>query len=562
MPVEVIDSLERLAAVRPEWEAVYDADPEGHYFLSWTWLSKWLARFPDQWSILAVRPEAGAPYVAFLPLRTRIMSSRGGEPVNVINMAGNYGADYSGILCKAGYEEQAIPALAGHVRTLHWANLRLENFRASERRLQLFMQAFPQEIFPRVELNVTNKDGVNNGICPFVTLPTDWDAYLETQVSSNTRQKIRRFLRQVENSAEFRITHSQPDTIEQDIEILLRFWGEMWGERKGKRLANIVRSNRTMLRHAFATGTLFLPILWQGDRPLCALAFFVDVRKRAFLFLIGSRDESFRGPPAPGLVLHAYSIRYAIAQGITTYDFLRGNEPYKYSFGSQEMHLSNVALTTRDGRNFGARLRGEELQGAFERSTALHRAGQFDEAEEGYRQILATNPASPGALYGMGQLMAHRRDHHAAAKFFRTLVSVKPGTYKAWLRLGRALLAQGRTAEAAEAFCGALRQAPDLVDACYLLCQTLIRLQLFREARAALDRVLVLAPDHAQAAALREVLKARAMQAPAEQARRAAAYAGLTAQVARVLVAPAPDREPTHVFAASAHVHESVSATL
>lgn len=561
MPVEVINSLERFAAIRPEWDAVYDADPEGHYFLSWTWLSKWLERFPDQWSILAVRPEAGSPYVAFLPLRTRIMSRRGGDPVNVLNLAGNYGGDYSGILCKAGYEELAIPALAEHVRTLHWANLRLENFRASDRRFQLFMQGFPQERFPRVELNVTNKDGINNGICPFVTLPSDWDAYLEAQVSSNTRQKIRRFLRQVENSGEFRITHSEPDTIERDIEILLKFWAEMWGERKGKRLANIVRSNRTMLRHAFATDTLFLPILWHQERPLCALAFFVDLRKRTFLFLIGSRDESFRGPPAPGLVLHAYSIRHAIAGGITTYDFLRGNEAYKYSFGSLESHLSNIALTTSNGRNLGARLGSEELQRAFERSTALHRAGQFDEAEDGYRQILAANPASPGALYGMGQLMARRRDHHAATRFFRTLVTVKPGTYKAWLRLGSALLAGGRTVEAVEAFCGALKRMPDSADACYLLGQTLTRLQLFSEAMAALDRVLALAPGHAQAAALHEkVLKAHAMQTPAEQARRAVAYAGLSAQVARVLVSP--DRETMRSPGASANVRESVSAAL
>jgi CelD/BcsL family acetyltransferase involved in cellulose biosynthesis/predicted TPR repeat methyltransferase len=561
MPVEVIDSLERLAAVRPEWEAVYDADPEAHYFLSWTWLAKWLERFPDQWSILAVRPEEGAPYVAFLPLRTRIMSNKGGNPVNVLNLAGNYGADYAGMLCKAGYEEQAIPALAGHVRTLNWANLRLENFRASDRRFQLFMQGFPQELFPRVELNVTNKDGINNGICPFVTLPADWDTYLETQVSSNTRQKIRRFLRQVENSPEFRITHSESGTIERDIDILLGFWAEMWGERKGKRLANIVRSNRTMLRHAFATGTLFLPVLWHQDRPICALAFLVDLGKRAFLFLIGSRDESFRGPPAPGLVLHAYSIRHAITQGIATYDFLRGNETYKYSFGSQEVHLRSLALTTRDGRNLGARLGSEEVQQVFERSTMQHRAGQFDDAEEGYRQILATNPASPGALYGMGQLMAHRRDQLAAAKFFRTLVIVKPGMYKAWLRLGSALLAGGRMPEAAEAFCGALRQAPESVDACSMLGQTLTRLQLFSEAAAALDRVLVLAPDHAQAAALREkVLTARAAQTPADQTRRAAAYAGLRAQVAKALVPP--DRATMHSLGAPAKVQESVGAAL
>ena len=54
------------------------------------------------------------------------------------------------------------------------------------------------------------------------------------------------------------------------------------------------------------------------------LAFLIDERKKTYNFYIGGRDESFKGPPT-GLVLHAYAIRHAIANGFTKYDFLRGN---------------------------------------------------------------------------------------------------------------------------------------------------------------------------------------------------------------------------------------------
>ena len=53
------------------------------------------------------------------------------------------------------------------------------------------------------------------------------------------------------------------------------------------------------------------------------------------------------------MILHAYSIRHAIAHGFVEYDFLRGNEPYKYSFGCKERKIYSIVLETRSGRNLG-----------------------------------------------------------------------------------------------------------------------------------------------------------------------------------------------------------------
>ncbi|TIX38767.1 MAG: GNAT family N-acetyltransferase, partial [Mesorhizobium sp.] len=57
-----------------------------------------------------------------------------------------------------------------------------------------------------------------------------------------------------------------------------------------------------------------------------------------------------------GLVLHGYCIRRAIEQGFRSYDFLRGNEAYKYSYGVEETAIHCVLVKTRTGRNLGDRL--------------------------------------------------------------------------------------------------------------------------------------------------------------------------------------------------------------
>ena len=68
------------------------------------------------------------------------------------------------------------------------------------------------------------------------------------------------------------------------------------------------------------------------------LASLIDREKRAMRFFIGARDERWNDI-RPGLVLHAHSIRQAIEMGLTQYNFLRGNERYKYSFGSVDRRL-------------------------------------------------------------------------------------------------------------------------------------------------------------------------------------------------------------------------------
>jgi CelD/BcsL family acetyltransferase involved in cellulose biosynthesis len=46
---------------------------------------------------------------------------------------------------------------------------------------------------------------------------------------------------------------------------------------------------------------------------------------------------------APGIVLFAERIRTAIARGFTAFDFMRGNESYKYRFGATDQPLYQLA---------------------------------------------------------------------------------------------------------------------------------------------------------------------------------------------------------------------------
>ena len=533
MRIDIIDSIKGLTELQANWDAVYDADPEAQFFLSWTWMSKWLASIDKPWFILAARADAGSSaYVAFLPLWLGTKERKSGGFYNEVNMGGNHVSDYTGFLCRPEFEVQAFPAFAGRVKQLNWTNLRLEDLCASDQRMALFMGNFSDREYTVSELNSVNSDKIDNSVYPAAKLPGHWEEYLDRNLSANMRQKIRRLLRQIDKSDEFRIAHAERDTFERDLEILLKFWTAQWGRRKGQTLSGILGNNRLMLRHAFEAGALYLPVLWQGERPIGALATFVDVRKRSFLFHMAGRDEAFDGPQ-PGLALHAHSIRHAIRNGFVTYDFLRGNEPYKYSFGVEERRIKSLVLEVKAAQNLG--LDRRSLPFALERSKEHHRAGRHAEAEPGFRQVLDIEPRNADALYCLGQIMAQRGEHGAASGMFKTLLADRPDIYKAWVRLGRSLGAHGELAEAVDALCEAIGREPANADAYHGLGHVLLDLGLFDQAVAAFDAARELQPDYPDiGASLMKALRLRGGLSSKELARRAASNAEVRDRVGKL----------------------------
>jgi len=500
--IDVIEDQGSLARLKDNWNAVYDADPSAQLFLSWDWLSGWLPTVQGPWLILAAREDKSpdGQYCAFLPLRIETRLNEAGIFVNELKMAGNHAADYTGLIALPNAEARAVAAFGRFLKQMHWARLHLDNFRAARSRLDLLLAQFPKAGFATTEIDRVGKlDGIDNNLCPYVDLPGDWDTYLST-LSANTRQKLRRVLRLVDaGDLGFRITHATRDTVARDLDALLRFWAIKWGPAKGNTVEGLVRSNRIMLLRSFERGLLFLPVLWQGDRPLAALATFVDHRKRSLLFYMAGRDGTFDGAP-PGLILHGHSIRYAVANGFLRYDFLRGNEDYKYSFGAREARIATFTIATRDGRNIGSQIEPRTLPAVLKAVTSQHQAGKLNEAQRGYQQVLSSAPRHPDALHRLGQLLTSRGQHFEAVRIFRQLCRIKPEATKAWLCLAQACETVGRYSEAANAYRELATRAPNVPAFAGKLGQMLSRVAAEKEKRvpvAGSDHDAPLLPDAA-----------------------------------------------------------------
>ncbi|NJL42331.1 MAG: GNAT family N-acetyltransferase [Pseudanabaena sp. SU_2_4] len=468
MKIDIIDNFESFQAIRNNWDSVYEVDPQARFFSSWIWLSGMLKRYDEyheNWFILAAKSSTHAPeYVAFFPLKIAIGERKGGELYNVLFIAGVTDSECIGFICLPEYEEEVTSAFAIYLQQQEeWSIFKMQNIQQTDKRLSLFLRNFSRESFEIKELHHTNDnlDRIDNNIVPYIPLPDNWDRYLQNVLSSNTRQKIRRYLRKIEDSNEFSITHVSSDNLERHIEILLGFWKLSWEGRKGPdRCRMILDSTSFTLRHCFENNCLYLSVLWKGDKPLGAIANLMDFSQKTILFYIGGRDDTVTDPPS-GIILHALGIQYAIQNGFKIYDFLMGNEAYKFSFGAKERHIKIVEIQRKNLESQSRKLDVRTIPIALEISANHSRANRLVEAEQAYRQILNVQPKHPDALYGLGVVMQQMEEYQTAENLLRKLLEVQPDNTKAWFSLGTLNLIQGLLSEAEQAYQQALTLQPE-----------------------------------------------------------------------------------------------------
>ncbi len=386
--VELIDTYAGFEKAEAAWKALEDRDPETTIFLSWDWLANAFRDNPFQWSVLAVLAPNGAGYVGLLPLKYGVhWSTTRSEFQTELEAGGRLlFSEYTGFLCDPQTEQAAIDAMATALRAMPWSKLSLR-YVAQQRRAEMFCASFERLGYPVTwkEYRI-NKGETDNLVCPQVTLPDTFEAYLQSNVSANTRQRYRRFQRKYFASGEYHFTHCDAESIDEDIAILMGFWKQKWSATKGEYGARKVAMNfEKVLRSAFLADALFLPVLWRGDTPLAALGHVMDPKVGAMHFIIAGRDTSAE-EAFIGAALHFHSIECALLMGCNHYDFGHGDEEYKFSYGAKNVKVAyfSIRRPTIDAENvFDSISSGVALK----RIEKFIDAGKKDEAKRACRQL-------------------------------------------------------------------------------------------------------------------------------------------------------------------------------
>ncbi len=179
-------------------------------------------------------------------------------------------------------------------------------------------------------------------VCPVIKLPDSWAGYLSS-LDKKQRHEVRRKMRRVQGSEraiDWYIVNGQR-ALEEEVAHFVRLMAASDPEKE-----RFLRDDSNML--FFRT---IVPLL--QERGWLQMNFLTvdEARAAAYInFVYGDRvmvynsglDHQDYGDLSPGIVLLAYNIRYAIEQGYQFYDFLRGDEAYKYRMGGSNTAVMNI----------------------------------------------------------------------------------------------------------------------------------------------------------------------------------------------------------------------------
>jgi CelD/BcsL family acetyltransferase involved in cellulose biosynthesis len=102
---------------------------------------------------------------------------------------------------------------------------------------------------------------------------------------------------------------------------------------------------REICRTAFAAGWLQLAFIEvNGQRTAAMLNF--DYQNQILVYNSGYDPEQYAAL-SPGIVLLSHCIQNAIERGRSRFDFLRGDEEYKFRFGAVETTIHEVTISPK-----------------------------------------------------------------------------------------------------------------------------------------------------------------------------------------------------------------------
>lgn len=324
MKVVVQERLETVGA--SVWAALHARTRLRSPFLTWIWQTEWTRAFAAGRRLEIWRVEDNHELVALLPLYEA-------EPGVWRILGGVDVSDYLDLMVPAGREEEAWTALLGAraAAPVQWDLHAVPAVSPTVTVLPALAPAFGLSGAATVEER-----------CPVLPLPASWEAYLEALPGKDRHEltrKIRRLAREVPDA------HPSCATSRADVDNRFGDFLDLHRRsRAGKARFMDARMEGFFRRVAAAFAELALARLWFLDAASGPLAAFLILEWDGTVGVYNSGFHPDRAALAPGLVLLGHVIRDAIARGRQRFDFLRGEERYKYDFGPTPEDVYRVTI--------------------------------------------------------------------------------------------------------------------------------------------------------------------------------------------------------------------------
>ena len=314
-----------------EWERLLATNPSASAFSNRAVHEAWWIGYGAEATdiSLAVYDAAGALY-AYLPLMRR--------PDGVRYLGATYHIDYATVLIDLSNTESATAATDALVAHLFAdaAALDLRRLRRADQAHELLMSALANNETRTATLTIEDP-----APAIYLTNITTFDEHLE-RIDKKDRHEIRRKVRRGEGSG---VTISAKAHAVDDLAEFIKLHRARWGhhglfteDEKGAR-------DETFIRELFSRAPEnLITIAVARNLEFGAFAAGLFLRDATGIRYWNAGGELAARALSPGILLFAHGLQMAITERKQTFDFLRGNESYKYEVGATDVDVLMITV--------------------------------------------------------------------------------------------------------------------------------------------------------------------------------------------------------------------------
>jgi CelD/BcsL family acetyltransferase involved in cellulose biosynthesis len=348
----VQDLAELAKVIEPQqWNALLDRSASACIFLTWEWLTTWWRRFGAGQRILFFILRDGKDVVGLAPLMMTPGPTRVTRAFRHLTFLGQYSdtaPEDLDIIAAPGREPEVARALVAELvdrRSEQWDLLRLQHvLKTSPNRAPLIQALAERGIFVREE---------NEEECFNLALPASWEEFFRDK-NRNFKKRWHGTVNRLEREGELKLEVVVPgEPTAAAFAELLRLNRARWGEEGTSfRSDSVIAFHQELCQQIHPRGWVLLALMTVGGKVVAAKYDFVYAGK--VWGYQGGWDPDWEEHRV-GDVLFGKCFEWAMAQGLTEYDFLGGASVYKERWSTGRRAMGDVV-------GYSPTLRGQALR--------------------------------------------------------------------------------------------------------------------------------------------------------------------------------------------------------
>ncbi|MFZ1238152.1 MAG: GNAT family N-acetyltransferase [Anaerolineae bacterium] len=319
--------------LRDAWNELLLQSQTNTIFLSWEWQTTWWRHWgTDELYLLHWHDEETGRLLGIAPLFIDLTTD---NQRRLLLVGGVEVSDYLDIIVTPVHAAAVYASLAAWLVSAAapaWDLFELVNLPAASPTLA----AFPTHLPPQWSAVARQED-----VCPLIRLPADWESYLNL-LDKHQRHEVRRKLRKIEQVPTVRWWFSTPDNLARDVEDFIALHQLSSADKDDFMTEAMKDFFRDVAQVMAARGWLGLALLSVDERPAAAL-FSFTWQDQWLLYNSGYDPRNFK-ELSTGVVLLARCIEHAIETGFRVFDFMQGNEIYKYRLGGHDTEVWRLTV--------------------------------------------------------------------------------------------------------------------------------------------------------------------------------------------------------------------------